>query len=69
MSKEKRAQSRREAVKKDHPSTVNINERIFAALETDELVPPSWPERPLDRAENGVDADGQNRFSFEEDDF
>ncbi|MBC5579896.1 hypothetical protein H8S23_00040 [Anaerofilum sp. BX8] len=69
MSKEKRAQNRREAVKKDHPSTVNINERIFAALETDELVPPSWPERPLDRTENGVGTNENDRFSFEEDDF
>lgn len=49
--------------------TVNINERIFAALETDELVPPSWPERPLDRTENGVGTNENDRFSFEEDDF
>lgn len=57
MKEDKKKRKNRQEVKKDYPSTVNINERIFAGLETENLTGPDWPESPLGRAENGTDRD------------
>jgi len=53
--KKKPGQTHRPSQKHSSRSVLNLNERIFAALESDDSTCPDWPCPPLDQAESGMD--------------